>query len=58
MQKQKYLLPINNLVTTCAFVTLFVIVPLGFAPLGGAAILLDASAAVAALPVKLMCACN
>ena len=44
-------------VTTCAFVTLFEIVPvppLELVPLGGTGILLLASAAVLALPVKLL----
>ena len=44
-------------VTTCAFVTLFVTVaifPLELFPLGGTGILLLASAAVLALPVKLL----
>jgi hypothetical protein len=44
-------------VTTCAFVTLFVTVPvppLELVPLGGTGILLLASAAVAALPVKIV----
>jgi len=44
-------------VTTCAFVTLLVIVPvppLELVPLGGTGILLLASAAVAALPVKIV----
>ena len=47
-------------VTTCAFVTLFVIVPvppLELVPLGGTGILLLASAAVAALPVKIVYEC-
>ena len=47
-----------DVVITCALVTLFVTVaifPLELVPLGGTGILLLASAAVLALPVKLRC---